>query len=86
MQREEMETVIQIDKVGSVARVWTCDSVYRTTLRRRGYNPIKRQGPGAWYEIPRQAISIRRVEGTQSRRKRTLPADHPFRRRTRAVS
>lgn len=60
LTRPEQETVIRWNAADPMAEVWTCQPKILRKLKRLGYAPVREQGPGAWFELPKDRITLRR--------------------------
>ena len=67
MPIDYQETTVNIVHVPDKrAHVWTCNRAVKTRLANLGFEPIKRQNGGSWYDIPARCIWFK------SPKKRTL--------------
>ncbi|WP_284724641.1 hypothetical protein [Laceyella tengchongensis] len=54
----EKETVIQFDESTNLATVYTASWTVARSLKKAGYQPIKKSQGGWWFKIPVNGISI----------------------------
>ncbi|MCS1352006.1 hypothetical protein [Mechercharimyces sp. CAU 1602] len=61
LSQAEKETVIQFDEANQQAKVYTASWDMARSLKRAGYQPVKKAKGAWWFEIPVHAV---RIEGT----------------------
>lgn len=54
----EKETVIQFDESTNLATVYTASWTVARSLKKAGYQPIKKSQGGWWFKVPVNGISI----------------------------
>jgi hypothetical protein len=54
----EKETVIQFDESTNLAAVYTASYTVARSLKKAGYQPVKKTEGGWWFKIPVNGISI----------------------------
>jgi hypothetical protein len=58
LSEEEKKTVIQFDEETGLAIVYTSSWTVARTLKKAGFNPIRRTEGAWWFQIPIHAMSI----------------------------
>ena len=56
---DEMETLIRWNEEENFAVIWTCSARVQARLARMGLEPSRREGDGAWYEVPKGAVLLK---------------------------
>jgi hypothetical protein len=54
----EKETVIQFDESTNLATVYTASWTVARSLKKAGYQPVKKSHGGWWFNVPVNAMSI----------------------------
>ena len=54
----EKETVIQFDESTNLATVYTASWTVARSLKKAGYQPVKKTQGGWWFKIPVEGLSI----------------------------
>ena len=58
LSEQEKETVIQFDESTNLATVYTASWTVARTLKKAGFQPIRRKDGAWWFQIPVHAMSI----------------------------
>ncbi|WP_044641097.1 hypothetical protein [Risungbinella massiliensis] len=58
LSEQEKETVIQFDESTNLATIYTASWTVARTLKKAGYQPIRRKDGAWWFQIPVTAMSI----------------------------
>jgi hypothetical protein len=55
----EQETIIRWDEQEGRAVVYTASPKVKARMEKMGLKPVREEGPGAWYDVPRGAVRLK---------------------------
>ncbi|RAL21469.1 hypothetical protein [Thermoflavimicrobium daqui] len=66
LSEAEKETVIQFDESTNLATVYTASWTVARTLKKLGYQPLRRKDGAWWFKIPVDAMSFQGKKDSQT--------------------